>query len=158
MDILTHWTQLFHVHLSPLYRHCYTKQHYLMFIDHWYTDTLFHWISSFPILVSTLYRYYVHSYTMFIYHWYIDSPVYMCWLFLYSSRMNHCSYYMENYYMYIHVFSLHDFSRYWYCDIITGYASYWYVMWGTKCHVDISHESHPRISHLLFPLSRYFVS
>jgi len=36
------------------------------------------------------------------------SLVYMCWLFLYSCCMDHCSYYMDYWYMDIPVFPLYD--------------------------------------------------
>ena len=88
--------------------HCYTWHHYFSFMSHWYTDTLFHWIPSFHIFVSSLHGCSVHSYIMFIHHYNIDLLVYMRCLFLYSYCMDHCSYYMDYYYMYILVFPLHE--------------------------------------------------
>ena len=39
----------------------------------------------------------------------IDSPVFMCWLSLYSRYIEHRSCHMAYYYMSIHVFPLHDY-------------------------------------------------
>ena len=41
--------------------------------------------------------------------------------------------------------------------LVTGYMSCWYVMCGTKCHVEPSHGATSRIPHLLFSVSRYLV-
>ena len=77
-------------------------------MSHQYIDTPIHWIPSFPILVSSLHGYSVHSYIMFTHHCYIYSPVYMHLLFLYSYHMDHGSYYMYYCCMYIPVLPLHD--------------------------------------------------
>jgi len=44
---MLHWTLLIHVHVSPLHRYYYTWHYYFLFMSHWYTDTLFHWIPLF---------------------------------------------------------------------------------------------------------------
>ena len=41
---------------------------------------------------------------------------------------------------------------------VTGHMSYWYAMFGTKCHVDPSHGATSKIPHLSFHVSRYLVS
>ena len=88
---------LFHIHVSLLHRYWDSRHYYRMFVNHWYTDTLLHWI--------LLHGYSVHSYFMFLHHCYIDSPVYMHWLTMYSCYMDHGLYYC---YMDIPMFSLQD--------------------------------------------------
>jgi len=126
---LLYWALLFHVHVSPLYSYCYTWHYYFLFMSHWYTDTLFHWIPWFHIFVPSLHGYSVHSYIMFIHYCYMDSPVYMRWLFLYSCCMDHYSYYMDYYSIEIPVFPLHDyFLLLILIYIVTGHVNYWYPM------------------------------
>ena len=120
----------FHAHISLLHRYGDSRHYYCMFVNHWYTDKLWHWIS--------LHGYSVHSYFMFLHHCFIDSSVYMHWLSMYSCCMDHSLYLLLEYSC-IPVTRLYTDTD---IDIsVTGYVSCWYAM----C----------RILHLLFRSSCY---
>ena len=122
---------------------------FFILLYYWYADTLLHLRLLFHIVVSPLREYSVHNYFIFLYHCYIDSLVYMCWLFLFSCRMDHYSYYMVNCYMYIPVISLHDcFPLLILIYIVTGHECCWYVMCETKCHVDLKPRRPPLESYI----------
>ena len=79
--IIYHYFMLFHVHLSLLHGYWASRHDYSMFVNHWYTDMLLHWI--------LLHGYDVHSYFMFLLHYNTDSLVYMYWLSMYSCCIDH---------------------------------------------------------------------
>ena len=83
---------MFHVHASLLHRYWESWHYYYMFVNHWYTETLLHWIP--------LHGYSVHSYFMFLHHCYIDTPVYMHWLSMYACYMDHGLYYCSWIFLY----------------------------------------------------------
>jgi len=138
--VSTHYTRycyfmLFHVHVSLLHRYWDSRHYCCMFVNHWYTDTLLHWIP--------LHGYSLHSYFMFLHHCYIDLPIYMHWLSLYVLLRG--SLFIS------HELLLHGYSCIpvtWLFPVtdidipVTGHISCWYTMCETKCHVDPSHGGH----------------
>ena len=98
--MILHVPQCFLIHVPPIYR---------------YTNLL---DTSFHILVSSLHGCSVHSYILFVYHCYMYSLVYMHVLFLYSCHVDHRSYCMYYCCMYLPVFPLHKYSRYWIHELL----------------------------------------
>jgi len=158
MDILLHQALLFHVHVSQLHRYYCTWHYYFLFMSHWYTDTLFHWMQSFHIFyiivtwVLCTQLYHVRTSLLPI------LPVYMHWLFLYSCRVDHHSYYMDYCYMYIPIFLLHDYFPL----LILIFPLLDMRVVDMRC-MELSAtwtkitEATSRISHLLFLVSCYLV-
>ena len=120
------------------------------FTDTWvHHFTIYHYILSVHIFVSSFPRYSIHSYFMFSHHCYKASPVYMHWLSMYFCCIDHGLYYC---YMGIPVFPLHDcFSLLdmWTVDIwCVGLSATWIKATGATS----------RIPHLPFLVSHYLVS
>ena len=98
-------------------------------------------VSCFMIVNTTswlfLYRYYSNSPESC----YMDSPVYMLWLFMYFYYMDYC--YLNILILLLYEYFLNTVTD---CSCITvidmtpllpDYVSNWYMMRGTKCHIEL---------------------
>jgi len=120
-QILLHMTLLF---LTDIQIHYFTGYRYFIYLYHCYMDTLYTVISCYTWLLHKFTSIHVLIISVFLLH---GS------LFILHELLLHRYFYIP----FTWLFSITDI------DIpVTGHVRYWYVIYETKCHVDLSHGGH----------------